>query len=122
MKKLILAALILLMGTAAFAQKQGGTPEEKAQKLTDRMKSELNLTDEQYKQVYEINLQMASNMDEIDKGNHDARQEVKAEYEKQLATVLNEEQMEKAKEMHKQQKGKMKDRKGQRMQQNRNNN
>jgi len=122
MKKMMIAALVLLMGTAAFAQQRGGTPEEKAQRLTDRMKTELNLTDAQYKQVYDINLQMAKSMNEIEKGNHDARQNVKDDYEKQLGTVLNEEQLTKAKEMRNQRKGKMNDRKGKRMQQNRNNN
>ncbi len=122
MKKMIIAAFALLIGTTAFSQQKGGTPEEKAQRLTDRMKTELNLTDAQYKQVYDINLKMANNMEEIDKGNHEARQNVKAEYEKQLATVLDEEQMEKAKEMRNQRKGKMKGRHGERMQQNRNSN
>lgn len=122
MKKLFIAVFALFIGITAYAQNQGGTPQDKAQRLTDRMKTELNLTDDQYKQVYDINLQMATSMDEIEKGNHEARQAVKAEYEKQLATVLNEEQMEKAKEMHKQRKGKMKGRHGERMHQNKNNN
>lgn len=117
-----MAALILLIGTAAFAQQRGGTPEERAQRLTDRMKSNLNLTDEQYKQVYEINLKMAGVLEEIDKDNKNARQNVKAEYEKQLATVLNKEQLEKVKELRRQRRGKMKTHKGQRMHQNRNNN
>ena len=120
MKKMLFAVFVLIIGTAVHAQNQGGTPQDKAQRLTDRMKTELDLTDDQYKQVYAINLQMATSMDEIKKGNHESRQSVKAEYEKQLATTLNAQQLEKAKEMRKQRKGNMKGRHGERMRQNRN--
>lgn len=111
MKKLAIALFALVFGLAANAQPQqrGGTPEEKAQRLTDRMKTELNLTDEQVKQVYEINLEMAKGMDEIDKGNKEARQEVQSAYKKKLATVLNDEQLAKAKEMRKKRQVKMRE-------------
>lgn len=72
MKKQILMtamALCLMAGTSVFAQdakkapvmKECPTPEQLAQRKTDRMTRELNLTDVQAKQVYQVN------MDEIQK-------------------------------------------------------
>lgn len=67
MKKQIFAAamaLCLMAGTSVFAQKQNRAPmpkerptvEQMAQRMTERMTDQLNLTDAQAKQVYEINL------------------------------------------------------------------
>ena len=52
MKNLFLIAL-LFISLGSFAQ---ATPEERATNQTNRMKTELNLTDDQYSKVYEINL------------------------------------------------------------------
>ena len=52
MKNLFLVAL-LFISLGSFAQ---ATPEERATNQTNRMKTELNLTDDQYTKVYDINL------------------------------------------------------------------
>ncbi len=52
MKNLFLIAL-LFISLGSFAQ---ATPEERATNQTNRMKTELNLTDDQYAKVYDINL------------------------------------------------------------------
>ena len=52
MKNLFLIAL-LFISLGSFAQ---ATPEERATNQTNRMKTELNLTDDQYTKVYDINL------------------------------------------------------------------
>jgi hypothetical protein len=52
MKNLFLIAL-LFISLGNFAQ---ATPEERATNQTNRMKTELNLTDNQYAKVYDINL------------------------------------------------------------------
>ena len=68
MKKSIFAALMglcLIAGTSTFAQtpkeapvpKTPPTAEQIAQRQTERMTQQLNLTDAQAKQVYELNLE-----------------------------------------------------------------
>ncbi len=52
MKNLFLIAL-LFISLGCFAQT---TPEERATNQTNRMKTELNLSDDQYTKVYDINL------------------------------------------------------------------
>ena len=52
MKNLFLIAL-LFISLGSFAQ---ANPEERATNQTNRMKTELNLTDDQYTKVYDINL------------------------------------------------------------------
>ena len=52
MKNLFLIAL-LFISLGSFAQ---ASPEERATNQTNRMKTELNLTDDQYAKVYDINL------------------------------------------------------------------
>jgi Na+-transporting NADH:ubiquinone oxidoreductase subunit NqrC len=53
MKIRLLLSLFLFVSVAVFAQ---STPEEKAKALTDRQKNQLTLTDDQYRKVYDINL------------------------------------------------------------------
>ena len=72
MKKTLFVAILLASITTLWAQnpqnrranpqgeqRQRFTPEMRAQSKTDRMKEMLDLTDEQYKAIYEINLQEA---------------------------------------------------------------
>ena len=99
MKKLILATMILLF-TVAHAQNKYETPEQKAQRMNEHMKTELSLTDAQYKAVQPINLDFAKRKAEVEKGNHEAHVALKSDYEKQMATILTPEQMEKFKAMH----------------------
>jgi len=60
--KIFVVASIMMLGIGMSAQPQGGrpmppkqrTPEEIAKKQADMMKSEVNLTDKQYKKVYNL--------------------------------------------------------------------
>jgi len=51
-----LFSIFLLMPLLSMAQRQKKGPEQKARMATDAMKTTCNLSDEQYKQVYQINL------------------------------------------------------------------
>ena len=106
MKKAILVLASLFLAIGVFAQKQGQNPEEKAKKMTEHMKTNLSLTDEQTKAVELINTDFALQKAEVEKGNHEAHVALKNNYVKELSAVLTPEQMEKMKEMRKEQKGK----------------
>lgn len=71
MKKILLSTMLLTSALCLSAQNPQGhrpqrghepqhaTPEMRAQAKTDQMKKTLDLTDEQYKALYELNLQEA---------------------------------------------------------------
>ncbi len=113
MKRIAVVAAIMLMGLMSNAQGQGqgngngsgqgqnqhATPEERAQKMTDRMKTELSLTDAQYKEVYAINLATAKKQADIEKGNTEQRAAMRDQHLADLGKVLTPEQMAKAKEL-----------------------
>lgn len=98
-----------LMGTIATAQAQtkserGGTPDERADKLTARMAENLDLTDEQRATVAEINLkyanEIASFREETREQREEARATVKEIRQNQEATlkeILTENQVQKYK-------------------------
>ncbi len=68
----------LLVSTQLFAQeKQRKTPEERASMLTDKMKKDLNLTDDQYKSVYDINLKYAKQNEEAFKNAQSKDEKIK---------------------------------------------
>lgn len=63
----------MMAGTSAFAQqaeaprakaKQRPTPEQMAQRMTDRMAEKYELTDAQKQQVYDLSLQQVQSMQE----------------------------------------------------------
>ena len=124
MKRIALVAALLLMGLVTFAQGQGqgnrngegprqnAAPEERAQKMTDHMKTELSLTDAQYKEVYAVNLATAKKQAEIEKGNQEQRSAIRDQHMADLSKVLTPEQMEKAKELKPNHKGKLRQHKG----------
>lgn len=56
----LLLALFLLIAGASFAQ--DGSADQKAKALTDRMKTQLTLNDDQYKQAYDINLNFVTKL------------------------------------------------------------
>ena len=58
MKKGIFSVLAMLLMLSVFAQKQGPNPEQRAKKMTEHMKTNLSLTDEQTKAVEMINLDL----------------------------------------------------------------
>ena len=82
-----------------FAQNQRGgsnaTPEERAAKMTERMKQSLKLTDEQTAKVQAINLQMANDMATARESGQDMRtsmQTIRAKQDAELQKVLTPEQ------------------------------
>jgi len=118
----VLFALVSISGNL-FAQNEDRskkTPEEKATKIADRMKQNLSLTDEQYKQVYSIFLTKVqnkmNNKEKYKSMDKESRKQLKKqskdEMRKQFENILNAEQLTKMKEMkekHKQNRGKNKD-------------
>lgn len=72
--KTIFLITLLFVTLGSFAQT---TPEERATSQTNRMKTELNLTDDQYSKVYDINLGIIMKNDGIK--NSTFSEEVKKE-------------------------------------------
>ena len=59
LKTITFALLIFLCSNTAFSQdkaRQNVSPEQRATRITDRMKSELALNPDQYKRIYQLNL------------------------------------------------------------------
>lgn len=63
MKKLLLIAMLFSVGFTAMAQRGGqkgnSTPEERAERVTNKMAEELALSEDQKKKIYQINLDHA---------------------------------------------------------------
>jgi len=94
MKKLIMLVLVLAT-TIAYAQenrlekaKKDWTPEQMAEKRTNKMVFELSLTDAQKERIYAINLQKANEM----KAKMEERGENRNEYMEQMKAILTEAQ------------------------------
>ncbi|MDZ4710802.1 MAG: hypothetical protein SGI89_00590 [bacterium] len=133
MMKKNLLVITLLMLTAilftnnVFAQKESNkTPEQMATKMADRMKEKLSLTEDQYKQVYNMALTNAQDRinnkeknKSLDKESRKLlKKQNKENFRKQMEGILDKDQMTKFQEMkgkHKHDKknkdGKKKDRK-----------
>lgn len=98
MKKILFAlALMASFSFSAFAQPSGqerGTPEERAEKMTNHMSEHLSLTDDQKTAVYQLNLQMANAAKED-------RKSLRAEHDAGLKEILTEEQYLKLQEVRK---------------------
>jgi pyruvate/2-oxoglutarate dehydrogenase complex dihydrolipoamide acyltransferase (E2) component len=71
--------------------------EERAQKITDRMTKNLDLSDDQAKDVYKINLEHVKKMEELRNQKKAQNEKTKAELDK----VLTDEQKKKAEELRK---------------------
>ena len=101
MKRLTAALFaILFASTFAFAQEKGGDPKERIDKMNEKMRSELSLTDTQYEQVKPINESFVYEMMELrGPDNREAMKEAKDRYMAQLEEILTEDQMTKYKEM-----------------------
>lgn len=103
---LIFLALFLL--PVAHAQ-EGSTPEQRAKTLTEKMKTELTLTDSQYDKVYEVNLKYAVKNQEILKGSGNKLSKFKSlkstneDKSDEMKNLLTEEQYKKYEELQKEQ-------------------
>jgi hypothetical protein len=120
-KKLAVLSILLLaivsISSNVFAQqnqRSKKTPEEMATKMADRMKSNLSLSDDQYKQVYDLALTRSknriSNKEMYKSMDKETRKQTKMkhreEFMTQLSGILNPDQMKKFQENranHKQQ-------------------
>ncbi|MFT3748872.1 MAG: hypothetical protein QM768_11165 [Agriterribacter sp.] len=110
-------AVTLLISASVFAQDkmQHKTPEEKAKMMSDKMKTTLTLTDEQYQKVQAINLDFATKTKDIKKDGTDKNswiEKVKPLEEERttaLKGVLTPEQFTKYESLKEEMKGKMKD-------------
>lgn len=93
MKKLIFTGIIAFLGISLFAQPGPSekNPEDMAVRMTDKMTEALNLTEDQAAQVYDINMDFATEMIDADA----TRKQIHYAHRKELSTVLTEEQMEK---------------------------
>ncbi|MFT4024829.1 MAG: hypothetical protein QM664_13720 [Flavihumibacter sp.] len=118
MKKLIIVLCFIISAGIAVAQEPGGghkTPEERAKAQSEKMKSELKLTDDQYTKIYDLNLKYAKKSDEIRSGSNDRTAKMKAvtdamdEKDKEIKGILDAGQYEKYEAMKAEQKEKMKE-------------
>ncbi|MFB9296113.1 DUF4890 domain-containing protein [Persicitalea jodogahamensis] len=99
MKNVMMMGMILL-GTAAFAQRGGGdvTPEKRAERQTAMMSEKLGLSADQQKQVYALQLTRTQKMQEMREAQDqsaDARARMKSandDFEKSLGAILNADQ------------------------------
>jgi methionine-rich copper-binding protein CopC len=99
----------LALSTSSFAQDKETkkTPEEKAKYTSERLKTSLNLSDEQTAKMYDLNLQRIKDRKEFkenkDKQNSDMKKK-RSEYKNSLKTILTDDQMKAMKKMHKEKK------------------
>ncbi|MDR1738574.1 MAG: DUF4890 domain-containing protein [Candidatus Symbiothrix sp.] len=115
MKKSVFTALLLCASTMIFAQPgQRGqvNPEEMAKRQTERMKTELKLSDEQVVLVDSINVAYAKKQAELFQSSGDDREAMRekmmalnTEKNKAIEAVLTEEQVKKFKESNAQRMG-----------------
>lgn len=81
-------AVLFGLGLSTSAQEGGKREMPNAEQMTERMKTQLELTDEQYKSVYVANEEMIKMMEEA--GGRDADQDTKNKIKKQHMAKLNE--------------------------------
>jgi len=88
--KKVLAFMLLFAAVsivAVFAQRPNVTPEQRAKAMTERMKKQLNLTDDQVVKLDSINLQFAKEQMKARESGNDVREAMRAASEKYTATL-----------------------------------
>lgn len=121
MKKLLMIAILFSLSLSVFAQRgqnrEMSTPEQRAEKMTNRMAEQLDLNDQQKKEIYKINLQNAQKRQiemEARRVEMEARKEaMKAQNQlqkEQIQAILTPEQNEKWEEIRTENRKKMEDR------------
>ena len=121
MKKIVLMlALVTGIGYAATAQEAQKTrtkvtPEQRAERQAERMKEALQLTEDQKKAIYELNLQSANKIKAYKKDQRDANKDqfkkMRDEREAKMKSILTPEQYEKHQAMKAERMKKMNERK-----------
>ncbi len=103
-------AACTLFSVSSFAQQQKQpkqTPEERAKRMTDSMKTNLSLTDDQYNKVYDLNVNYITKMQALrqQQGSREDKmqqfKELRKSEDNDLGAVLTKDQMEKYKAMQK---------------------
>lgn len=113
MKKWIIGAALLVFTSLQVAAQQGKreqvNPEERAKKATEKMATELELSEEQKTQIWELNLEQAKQrqieMDREMELRKKRSEEMKAHQEK-IQSILTEEQRTKWEELKSEQRDK----------------
>jgi len=106
----VLLIAILFSFSTSFSQQEkkvNKTPEEKAAKITGKMKEKLSLSDDQYKEMYNLMLQKlqtrSENKEKYKSMDKETRQKMKSEnreaMNKQIEGILNQDQLSKYREM-----------------------
>lgn len=83
---------------AIFAQRPNFTPEQRAKAMTERMKKQLNLNDDQVAKLETLNLQFVQEQMKAREAGGDVRADMRAAVEKQdaaLKEILTPDQMQK---------------------------
>lgn len=98
--KTISLCALMLMGIVAVAQQRGGTPEQRAQRQTEMLKSKLNLTDEQSQKVQAVLVNSIAEMQKARQAKIDSTlkgpsKELIDKRNEELKKVLTKEQYEK---------------------------
>ena len=115
MKKVLYPVMIMafcLVSMVSFSQQTKPDPEARAKKISEKMKTELSLSDDQYTKVYDINLKYAEKMkglrnEESDKKTKmSSMRDLNKSKNEELKGVLSEEQMNKYTDMQKEMKHK----------------
>lgn len=108
---MVLILAIIAMSVSSIAQdkdsKTKKSPEEIARISTERMKTSLNLSDEQSSRIYDLNLQKIKDRKEFkeNKSKLDGERKRKnSEYKNSIKSILTEEQFKKMKKIHKEKK------------------
>jgi hypothetical protein len=87
-KKFLIIAVLFGLALSNSAQGDGKREMPSAEKMTERMKTQLELTEEQYKSVYMANEEMVKMMAEA--GGREADKETQKRIKKQHMAKLNE--------------------------------
>ena len=100
MRKGLIAIIMAFASITAFAQRQdsNATPEDRAKTQTATLTENLKLSEDQQKQVYDLNLARAKKMQEMRNSQNQDRSQMRESMEnfnKDLAKVLTPEQQEK---------------------------
>jgi len=119
MKKLLIAiCMVAGMTTTAMAQRGQGmraTPEQRAQRQTERLTEALKLTPDQQKQVYDANLKAAQQMkpmQDATDADRSAFREAQQQKEASFKTILTPDQFQQYLKLKEEMRNKMRERSG----------
>lgn len=114
MKTLFFTLSFIIAGMAMAQHGHEGksklSPQEKADKMTAKMKKELNLSPEQESKVRQANLEFVIKNQELREQSKEAKMQNRNQHKEALTAILTPEQQQKAKEIRDKQREKRKER------------